>query len=44
MKRLLFLMTVLVDPYMLAQELGWSWKTPGAEDFSPVPADALYCR
>ena len=26
------------------QELGWSWKAPGAEDFSPVPADALYCR
>ena len=31
-------------PYMLAQDLGWSMKVPGAEEFYSVPADTLYCR
>lgn len=26
------------------QELGWSWRAPGAAEFSPIPTDALYCR
>jgi hypothetical protein len=26
------------------QELGWSWKAPGAVEFSPIPAYVLYCR
>ena len=26
------------------QELSWSWKAPGATDFSPVPASRLYYK
>ena len=26
------------------QTLGWAWKPQGAGEFSPVPADRIYCR
>jgi len=26
------------------QEFSWSWRAPGAEEFSPVPAENLYVK